>query len=87
MSLRLDDWIALAGDGFDEGGFSAAIGAENCNMLTCGYAEVDVVEDCVVAAGYVDVLQMEEGCHVLLTRIDGGVWERVSSCKPGTEQL
>jgi hypothetical protein len=55
--------VALAGDGFDEGGFAAAVGAEDGDVFAGFDAEGDVVEDDVVAAGYVDVLKFEEGGH------------------------
>src|SRR5271170_4980711 len=42
--FRRDDGIALAGNGLDERGFPAAIGAENGNMLSGCDAEADVVE-------------------------------------------
>lgn len=60
LRFRRDDWIALAGDGFDEGGFAAAIGAENGHMFTVGDAQRDVVEDDVVAACDADVPHEQE---------------------------
>ena len=62
----LDYGVALAGDGLDEGGFAAAVGAEDGDVLAGGDGEGDVVEDGVAAAGYVDVLEGEEGWHRLL---------------------
>ena len=55
-----DDGVALAGEGFDEGGFAAAVGAEDGEVFTIGDAEGDVVEDDVVAAGDGDVAHEEE---------------------------
>ena len=60
------DGVALAGDGLDEGGFAAAVGAEDGDVLAGVDGEVDVVEDDVVAAGYVDVSQMQERWHSFL---------------------
>ena len=74
--VRVDDGVALAGDGLDEGGFAAAVGAEDGDVLAGGDGEVDVVEDDVVAAGYVDVLEREKGCHCSY-RIDGAGVEGV----------
>ena len=68
--FRLDYGVTLAGDGLDESGFSAAVGAEDGDVLAGGDGEGDVVEDGVAAASYVDVLEGEEGWH-RLTRIDG----------------
>lgn len=67
--FRLDDWIALAGNRLDESGFSAAIGAKDSDMFTGIDAEIDVVENVVVAASYVDVGQFEKWWH-LICRID-----------------
>ena len=69
LTLRFrswDDGVALAGDGLDEGGFAAAVGAEDGDVLAGVDGEVDVVEDDVVAAGYVDVGQMQERRHSFL---------------------
>lgn len=55
-----DDRVALAGDGFDERRFAAAIGAEDGDVLAAGDAQGDVVEDDIVAAGDVDVAHEEE---------------------------
>ena len=57
------DGVALAGDGLDEGGLTAAVGAEDGDVLAGVDEEVDVVEDDVVAASYIDVGQMKKGCH------------------------
>ncbi len=74
LRFRLDDGVALAGDGLDEGGFAAAVGAEDGDVLAGVDGEVDVVEDDVVAAGHVDVCQMQERSHSFLgyrTRLGG----------------
>jgi len=55
-----DDGVALAGDGFDEGGFATAVGAEDGEVLAAGDAQGDGVEDDVVAAGDADVAHKEE---------------------------
>jgi len=55
-----DDGIALAGDGFDERGFSAAVGAKDSDVFAVGDAEGDCVQDDVVAAGDRDVAHDEE---------------------------
>ena len=70
LGFRLDDRVALAGDGLDESGFAAAVGAENGDVLAGVDAEIDVVKDEVVAAGYVYVSQFEKRWH-LISRIDG----------------
>jgi hypothetical protein len=64
--LGLDDWVALAGDGLDEGGLAAAVGAEDGDVLAGVDGEVDVVEDDVVAACHVDLGQMQERRHSFL---------------------
>ena len=55
-----DDGIALAGDGFDEGGFAAAVGAEDSDVLAVGDAERDTMQDDVIAASNGDVAHEEE---------------------------
>jgi len=55
-----DDGVALAGDGFDEGGLAAAVGTEDGKVFTVGDAEGDGVKDDVVAAGDGDVAHEEE---------------------------
>ena len=56
----VDDGIALAGDGLDQRGFSAAVGTEDGDVLSSGDAEADVVEHDGFATGYVDVLHVEK---------------------------
>lgn len=55
-----DDGVALAGDGFDEGGLAASVGAEDGDVLAGSDAEGDGMEDNVVAAGDGDVAHEEE---------------------------
>ena len=55
-----DDGVALAGDGFDERGFAAAVGAEDGEVFAAGDAKREVVEDNVVAAGDRDIAHEEE---------------------------
>ena len=73
LAVAWRDGVALAGDGLDEGGFAAAVGAEEGDVLAGGYGEVDVVEDDVFAAGNVDVLEMQKGCHVIYEDRRSGV--------------
>jgi len=61
LGLRLGDWVALAGDGLDECGFAAAVGAEDGDVLAGVDGEIDVVEDNVFAASNVYVGQMQKG--------------------------
>ena len=68
LRLRLDNRVALAGDGLDEGGFAAAVGAEDGDVLAGVDGEVDVVEDDVVAASHVDVGQ-DAGKVAFVSRI------------------
>ena len=63
LRFRMDDGVALAGDGLDEGGLTATVGAEDGDVLAGVDGEIDVVEDDVVSAGYVDVGQMKKRCH------------------------
>jgi hypothetical protein len=56
-----DDGVELAVHGADEGGFAAAVGAEDGDVFAGLDGEVDVVEDDAVAGGYVDVAHVEEG--------------------------
>lgn len=55
-----DNVVDVAGHGADEGGFSAAVGAEDGNVLACADGEVDVVQDEAVAEGDVDLAHVEE---------------------------
>ena len=55
-----DDGVALAGDGADERGFAAAVGAEDGDVLAVGDAEGDSVQDDVVAAGDRDIVHRKE---------------------------
>jgi hypothetical protein len=50
-----DDGVDFAVHGADQGGFAAAVGAEDGDVFAGGDGEVDVVEDDGVAEGYVDV--------------------------------
>ena len=74
LAFEWRDGVALAGDGLDEGGFAAAVGAEDGDVLAGGYGEVDVVEDDVFSAGDVDVFEVQEGCHVVYEDRRCGVW-------------
>lgn len=60
LSGGRDDGVALAGNGLDQRGFAAAVGAEDGDVFPVGDAERDVVEDNVVAAGDGDVAHDEE---------------------------
>ena len=53
--------VALAGDGLDEGGFAAAVGSQDGDVLADADAEAEVVEDDLVAAHDGDVLQFDQG--------------------------
>ncbi len=55
-----DDGIALAGDGPDEGGFAAAVGAEDGDVFAVGDAQGDCVQHDIVAAGDRNVVHDEE---------------------------
>jgi len=66
LRFRLGNWIALAGDGLDEAGFAATVGAEDGDVLSGVDGEIDVVEDDVVTAGDIDVGQMQERGHSFL---------------------
>ena len=55
FSIRLGDGVALAGDGLDESGLAAAVRPENGDVLTGVDGEIDVVEDNVFPASYIDV--------------------------------
>jgi hypothetical protein len=54
------DGVALAGDGFDQRRFAAAVGAEDGDVFAAGDAQREVVEDDIVAAGDADVAHEEE---------------------------
>ena len=59
--MGCDDGIALAGEGADQRGFAAAIGAEDGDVFAIGdAAEGDVVKDDVVAARDADVAHEKE---------------------------
>jgi hypothetical protein len=51
--------IALPGDGLNEGGFAATVGAENGYMFPRPDAEADVTEGDVFAAHYGDAAQFD----------------------------
>jgi hypothetical protein len=52
--------IALAGDGLDERGFAAAVGAEDGNVFAGADGEADVAEGGVLAAHDGDVVKVDE---------------------------
>jgi hypothetical protein len=58
--FRSYDGIALACDGLDERGFSAAVGTEDGDVLASCDAEADIVEHDGFSTGYVDMLHVEE---------------------------
>ena len=72
------DGVALAGDGLDEGGFAAAVGAEDGDVLAGVDGEVDVVEDDVspratltwASSGRMASNSLDRVCF-LIYRIDG----------------
>jgi hypothetical protein len=66
LRVRVDDGVALTGHRLDKGGFAAAVGAEDGDVLAGVDGEVDVVEDDVVATGHVDVGKMQERGHSFL---------------------
>jgi len=55
-----DEGVDFAIHGANEGGFPAAIGAENGYVLACLDVEVDIVEDDAVSEGDVDIGHAEE---------------------------
>jgi alpha-L-fucosidase len=57
---RAREGIALAGEDFEQGGFAAAVGAEDDGMFAAGEGEGDVMEDDGVAAGGVEVAEFGE---------------------------
>jgi hypothetical protein len=59
-SVRGGEGVEFAVHGADEGGFSAAVGAEDGEVFAGADGEVDVVEDDAVAEGDVDVAHDEE---------------------------
>lgn len=65
LRFGLDNRIALAGNGLDEGGFTAAIRAKNGDVLTGVDAEIDIVEDEVFTAGYIYVTQFKKWWHLI----------------------
>ena len=60
-----NDGVELAVHGADEGGFAAAVGAEDGDVFAGLDGEVDVVEDNAVAEGYVDVAHVQEVLRTL----------------------
>ena len=64
----LHDGIDLAGDGEDQRGLAAAVGAEDRDMLAGADAEVDVVQHDAIAARHVHVFQLEKLMFVDLRR-------------------
>ena len=65
----LHDGVNLAGDGENQGGLAAAVGAENRNVLAGAEVEVDVVQHNAVAARDVDVSQRKEFGFVFNSRV------------------
>lgn len=59
--LRLNERVEFTGDGFEQGGFAAAVGAKDGEVFAGVKGEVDVVEDGGTAARDVDVLEGEDG--------------------------
>ncbi len=57
----LGERVELAGDGLQEGGFSAAVGAEDGEVLPCGEGEVHIVENGHGAARDKDVFEGKYG--------------------------
>ena len=53
--IVLVDGVALAGDGLDEGGFAAAVRAEDRNMLPGIHRQIDVMQDDIIATSYIYV--------------------------------
>jgi hypothetical protein len=52
--------VEFAVHGADQGGFAAAVGAEDGDVFAGLDGQVDVVEDDAVAQGYVDVAHLEK---------------------------
>jgi hypothetical protein len=63
LCVGLHDGVALAGDRLDESRFAAAVRPENGDVLASVDAEVNVMENQVVAAGYVYVSQFKKRWH------------------------
>lgn len=59
--LGRDQRIALAGHGLDECGFTAAVGPENGDVLARLDAQVDVVQNDIVATCDADMFEEKEG--------------------------
>src|SRR3982074_1012200 len=81
LRFRCGDGVTLARNGLDEGGFAAVVGTEDGDVFAGVDGEVDVVEDDVVAARYIDVGQVKERWHCfkdirakLSTTADGPDW-------------
>jgi hypothetical protein len=55
-----NQWVALAGDGLDEGGLTAAVGAQDGDVLAGMDGEIDVVKDNPLSAGDVNVVKIEK---------------------------
>ena len=63
--LFADHRIALAGNGFDQGGFTAAVRPQHGHVFVCVYAEAKVVKDALssasrITAHHADVLEVEQ---------------------------
>src|SRR5580698_3167232 len=63
--LFADHRIALAGNGFDQGGFTAAVRPQHGHVFVCVYAETKVVKDALssasrITAHHADVLEVEQ---------------------------
>jgi len=57
---RRDDGVALAGNGFDECGFTAAVGTEDGHVFAVGDAQRNIVQNDVVATGDGDIAHEEK---------------------------
>ncbi len=57
---RLDDGIDLAGNGQDQRGLAASVGAKDGDMLAGANGEVHVVENDAIAARDVNIPQFEK---------------------------
>ena len=67
--VRLNQGVELAGEGFEEGGFAAAVGAQDGEVFAGVEDEVDVVQDGRGATGYVDVGEIDDGLRHVALRI------------------